>query len=433
MWKYYGIWSGKISYLVLYLAKSTFEFLLPKQFFFKGKPDYNQKDENGKKLSKQYAEHMSQNRARCNECGVNFWVNWEVDPYHLGKTCEEFENFKDSIKCRFWGNPISYTKGDGVFSNVCDDQECIDKIDEWWDQTLDWGHPCKGFANEQECLPCLHPDCVEQNPDLTLNENDESYCAICFISGIGDSPSIQLGCRHIFHVDCILEKVRQKWSGPRITFLFKTCPSWKSEIDVDHHPELSELLSEANKLEEQISSMALERAKIEGIHKDKRLSNPDDEYYDNLQKYAMARLSYYTCHKWENPYYGGLKDWGNMLEAAANFNPEELVCGKCAAEELGGQGKPIFAFSLSYSYLMIPLVDCKKHGKDYIEFKCRYCWSLSQWFWFGTTHFCDPCHKEAGRNNVKKCPGKDKCGLKVTHPDNGEEFALGCGLCRNAS
>lgn len=62
-----------------------------------------------------------------------------------------------------------------------------------------------------------------------------------------------------------------------------------------------------------------------------------------------------------------------MLEAAANFNPEELVCGKCAAEELGGQGKPIFAFSPLDSYLMIPLVDCKKHGKDYIEFKCRYC------------------------------------------------------------
>lgn len=58
--------------LVLYLTKSTFEFLCPKQFFIQGKPDYNQKDENGKKLSKQYAEHMSQNRARCNECGVNF-------------------------------------------------------------------------------------------------------------------------------------------------------------------------------------------------------------------------------------------------------------------------------------------------------------------------------------------------------------------------
>jgi len=34
---------------------------------------------------------------------------------------------------------------------------------------------------------------------------------------------------------------------------------------------------------------------------------------------------------------------------------------------------------------------------------------------------------------VTKCPGLGKCGLTVPHPDNGEEFALGCGLCRHAA
>ena len=81
--------------------------------------------------------------------------------------------------------------------------------------------------------------------------------------------------------------------------------------------------------------------------------------------------------------------------------------------------------------LMVHIVTWKKHGSDYIEFKCRYCWSLSQWFCFGTTHFCDPCHRRAGQNVIKKCPGKGKCGIKFDHPDNGEEFALGCGLCRH--
>ena len=133
-----------------------------------------------------------------------------------------------------------------------------------------------------------------------------------------------------------------------------------------------------------------------------------------FKKYAMARLSYYTCYECKNPYFGGLKDWGNLLEAEAGFKPEELVCGKCSSKNLDGK------------------ITWKVHKEDYIEFKCRYCWSLSQWFCFGTTHFWDPCHRIAGNNKVQKCPGKD-CGLKVPHPDDGSEFALGCGLCRHAA
>ena len=182
-----------------------------------------------------------------------------------------------------------------------------------------------------------------------------------------------------------------------------------------HHAEIADLLEEANKLEYQITNLALERAKAEGLDKDKRLKKKNDEYYNNLEKYSMARLSYYTCFKWENPYYGGLKECGNMMEADGNFNPEELVWGKCSSEGLAGK------------------VDCSKHGKEYIEFKCRYCCSLSQWYWFGTTHFWDECHKNAGSNKIKKWPGNDKCGIDIKHPDNGKEFALGCGLWRYAA
>ena len=105
---------------------------------------------------------------------------------------------------------------------MCKKRECKNMIKQSCDKVLECNHPCKGFAREAECLTCLHPDCVEKDPDVTMGENDDSYCSICFVAGIGEQPSIQLGCKHIFHVDCIAEKVRQKWSGPRITFLFKT-------------------------------------------------------------------------------------------------------------------------------------------------------------------------------------------------------------------
>jgi len=35
------------------------------------------------------------------------------------------------------------------------------------------------------------------------------------------------------------------------------------------------------------------------------------------------------------------------------------------------------------------------------------------------------------KNELPKCPGKAHCPLKVDHKTNGEEFALGCSLCRN--
>ena len=90
-------------------------------------------------------------------------------------------------------------------------------------------------------------------------------------------------------------------------------------------------------MEEEIKGKALERAKIEGLDKDPRLKKKDDVYYNDLQKYAMARLSYYTCYECKNPYFGGLKDCGNLLEAEANFKAEELVCGKCSSKNLDGK------------------------------------------------------------------------------------------------
>jgi hypothetical protein len=79
--------------------------------------------------------------------------------------------------------------------------------------------------------------------------------------------------------------------------------------------------------------------------------------------------------------------------------------------------------------------NCDVHGTDYIEFKCKFCCSVALWFCHGNTHYCDPCHKVAGKAHPKDCPGNnkaEKCPLKIDHPASGEEFALGCGLCRSS-
>ena len=50
---------------------------------------------------------------------------------------------------------------------------------------LGCGHPCCGFLNETQCLPCLDPSCVEKNKQKTLEKNCEDYCEICYTSGLG--------------------------------------------------------------------------------------------------------------------------------------------------------------------------------------------------------------------------------------------------------
>lgn len=91
-----------------------------------------------------------------------------------------------------------------------------------------------------------------------------------------------------------------------------------------------------------------------------------------------------------------------------------MICGSCSALKLGAG-----------------VTDCKKHGKDFIEFKCRYCCTVALWFCFGTTHFCELCHQVANDSRKKECPGVNECPLKLDHPATGQEYALGCGLCRN--
>ena len=54
--------------------------------------------------------------------------------------------------------------------------------------------------------------------------------------------------------------------------------------------------------------MSIERAKYEGIDKNPRLRDPNDDYYNNLQDWALFKLAYYPCYKCKLPYFGGMKD-----------------------------------------------------------------------------------------------------------------------------
>ena len=77
-----------------------------------------------------------------------------------------------------------------AFKDVCTQKECVALMNKSCDKVLECGHLCCGFRREENCLPCLNEECVEKNEELTLSENSDSYCVICYVSALGEQPCI---------------------------------------------------------------------------------------------------------------------------------------------------------------------------------------------------------------------------------------------------
>ncbi|KAH8041514.1 hypothetical protein HPB51_016959 [Rhipicephalus microplus] len=259
------------------------------------------------------------------------------------------------------------------------------------------GHLCNGIRNETTCLPCLHGCGAAKG----LRQDADDMCMICFSEALSCAPAVQLSCGHVFHYHCCKTVLSRGWSGPRITFGFSLCPICKRK--------------------------ALMRLEYEGLHRAEAITTPGARFYDNPAGFAMERYAYYVCFKCKkaSAYYGGEVRCDIEAGPVDEYNPAELVCGGCS--------------DISRAQM------CPKHGTDFLEYKCRYCCSVAVFFCFGTTHFCNACHDDFQRvanlpkQQLPHCPAGPKakqlegeeCPLHIKHPPTGEEFALGCGVCRN--
>lgn len=141
-----------------------------------------------------------------------------------------------------------------------------------------------------------------------MGKTSDDFCVICYTQGLGEAPCVKLTCNHIFHLHCILTKVKNRWPGPRIVFSYLECPECKKKVDAPHCPALVEELNESKVIEDDVLKKVVERAKFEGIDKDPRLKDPNDKFFNDLRGYAIYKLSYYMCFKCKMPYFGGKKD-----------------------------------------------------------------------------------------------------------------------------
>lgn len=361
------------------------------------------------KMVPETIEHYNHCRFKCRSCETEFCSDCSTSPYHLGFTCETFKSFKAAAHCRFCDtqltsqNTAPALKYGPNLRDVCTSKECIERRGSSCGDTLKCGHACGGIVQDSKHghLPCLK---------CPLPALGEEWCGICYSESTSAAPSIRLTCGHLLHYHCAISSLQSKWPGTSITFRFLECPMCKAQIS---HPALTMQLKPFLELKEDIRAKALERFKFMNLKDAKELTDPNSQYYNDPLKYSLARFCYYPCFKCKKPYFGGLKDCNAELAAAGKEDKlEDLVCGTCAAQSAGDRAS------------------CAKHGTDYIEYKCKFCCNVAAWYCWGSTHFCEDCHKKP--TEVSKLP-KDKlppCTCNAKHPPNGEEYCLGCSVCR---
>ncbi|KAL1432940.1 hypothetical protein MTO96_001928 [Rhipicephalus appendiculatus] len=330
-----------------------------------------------------------------------FWVMALADSKTLKAMVEFRENSRGKSTsvptagiCRFCGAPGAT----GLLSAAVTCADCREHAANACSKTHPCGHLCNGIRNETTCLPCLHGCGAAKG----LRQDADDMCMICFSEALSCAPAVQLSCGHVFHYHCCKTVLSRGWSGPRITFGFSLCPICKD-----------------------VKRKALMRLEYEGLHRAEAITTPGARFHDNPAGFAMERYAYYVCFKCKKAYYGGEVRCDVEAGPVDEYNPAELVCGGCSD------------ISRAQMY--------PKHGTDFLEYKCRYCCSVAVFFCFGTTHFCNACHDDFQRvanlpkQQLPHCPAGPKakqlegeeCPLHIKHPPTGEEFALGCGVCRN--
>eukprot|EP00494_Astrolonche_serrata_P031945 UN32214 len=360
-------------------------------------------------------QHYLSHRVCCRECGTNFCRSCREVGYHKGFSCEDYEIYKNAEHCRYCSVAIMpETKCEScpsaALENICNNPLCLEKRKNACVHTLPCGHPCFGIRGEKECPPCLHPECQEEEKIVNIQKCDE-FCNICFSDSLSSRPVIQLDCGHIFHHSCVNNIINQKQDNPRVQFGYLQCPLCKIRMS---HPMLE--FEEVQTLHRDLELQTFDVLKDEQMLACDELINPTSEYYKNPVGFGLyKKLAFYRCHQCSSAYYGGMAQCADNLNV---LNPKDFICSACSG---------------------IGFESCVRHGKDYIVHKCRFCCSVSQFKCWGTTHFCKSCHdrQEAhdymttkSKKDLEQCPGPEKCKLGVKHPPNGEEFSLGCALCR---
>eukprot|EP00008_Paramoeba_atlantica_P014012 CAMPEP_0201478736 /NCGR_PEP_ID=MMETSP0151_2-20130828/3510_1 /ASSEMBLY_ACC=CAM_ASM_000257 /TAXON_ID=200890 /ORGANISM="Paramoeba atlantica, Strain 621/1 / CCAP 1560/9" /LENGTH=1139 /DNA_ID=CAMNT_0047859915 /DNA_START=83 /DNA_END=3502 /DNA_ORIENTATION=- len=346
---------------------------------------------------------------------------------------------------------------------VCPEEECAQKMEQSCKKTHPCGHICRGIVDESMCLPCIEEECPcfgiifggqssSSYSPMVLQNSGFDYCGICHIDEIAAAPSVMLHCGHAFHYECVTRRLKDDGSPGRISFAAMECPTCTKPIK-HPAPAIAERVNYFTVLKKAVDDLALRHLKLEGLDKDPKITTPGSEYYNKPLEFAYKTYDFFICANCSGAMYGGHHICAAEGENDVGGNPAPggAVAGGAAAggaaaggAAAGGaaEGAPEAKRLCPSCRSMLSVNGCRFHGGDRTIFKCRFCCAVATYFCGGMCHYCDPCHGKAGEltdfngwktkdaSKLPKCLGPEKCPIGMPHPPNGQEFPIGCSVCR---
>jgi E3 ubiquitin-protein ligase MYCBP2 len=235
-------------------------------------------------------------------------------------------------------------------------------------------------------------------PPGRLGQDREELCGICGAEELGAAPAHLLsGCGHVFHWQCLRDRVARRWPGRRMHFGYLECPLCGQDVD---SPALREQLEVHLRARERVRRLALERLEHEGLLREPQLVDPSSEWFGRPAAWAEQLYQFFECDRCGVAYFGGAANCAQQAAAAAaaaadDDDEDAAAADGPAGDEAGlvegGQQAPPAANPAGE--VLCPgcavgpdggnLVECRKHGTDWISWKCRFCCTQSIWFCFG--------------------------------------------------
>lgn len=378
--------------------------------------DYNLKAKDGSILGKNECEDYFNNNFACESCKKTYCMICRDSPFHFDMSCKTNKLLRNCERCRF-DNVIITDDKKGPSFTCCNNPECVEKYKYCCKKQISCGHRCPGTNLDSQCMSCIDSSCSKYVNYYSQNSQTECFC----LETLGSAPIIKLECNHIFHYKCILDKIKSRWNGAKITFKYLNCTTCDKQIRSSSVPELDKIIKEHVLLYDQIAAKIPERLRLERLADDPQLIEKGGRFYGNQIEFGLYKLLYLECYRCTQPFFGGLN---SCVQNEEDLIKEEMICISCKYLDRGSD---------------LSLV-CNVHDPKYFEYKCKFCCSRSVYFCGGRTHFCQPCHDKQRRridmdkipkDELPKCPGRDLCPLRVNHPPNGEEYAFECVQCKS--
>jgi hypothetical protein len=332
--------------------------------------------------------HYVANRIKCIKCDKDFCKLCpnSKNGYHTGFTCEEYYTYLSSPdKCKFCMELIidGHCETDKCYeySLMLSEEQHFMQCQNTKDINSPHLHPNHGFDKYELCLKCV--------------EMENEDCFLCMGDELRKQPCIKLDCGHIFHKNCIDEKLTKKHHTDYVVMNYIKCPVCFYKIS---HDSVNDKIVNDQQANRQIEELIIQHKRNNGLD-------------DPIEK-IVDKLRFYKCDECSDIYYGGEAECDELVDLNEDKKEIKKICFSC-----NSFGK----------------ATCDKHGSgDNIMFKCSYCCDVAVWFCTGDTHFCQPCHINAFKLPPKECAGPGKCVLGMEHPKNegrGSQFPLGCKLC----